>query len=122
ADIFVADLHRHGDGLLRPIVPFPDVAIGAADRRLPDPDEDVVVADLRLRHLGQGQARRPLQFRQSAHGHTAFFCAPMAPNCRPILAKAATAWVICSGVCAALIWARMRAWPFGTTGKEKPIT
>ena len=24
--------------------------------------------------------------------------------------------------CAALIWVRMRAWPFGTTGKEKPMT
>src|SRR5690606_17512556 len=41
ADIFVADLHRHRNRLLRPIVPFPDVAIGAANRRLPDPDEDV---------------------------------------------------------------------------------
>src|SRR5207344_265680 len=38
ADVFVADLHRHGNGLLRPVVPFPDVNVGAADRGLADPD------------------------------------------------------------------------------------
>ena len=47
---------------------------------------------------------------------------PIAPSAEPTLAKAATAWSICSSVWAALIWVRMRAWPFGTTGKEKPIT
>ena len=31
ADEFVADDHRHGDGLLRPLVPLVDVQVGAAD-------------------------------------------------------------------------------------------
>ena len=122
ADIFMTHLHRHGDGLLRPFVPFPDMAVGAADRRLLDLDQHVVVADLGLRHVGQGEAGRPFQFRQSSHVQTAFFVAPMAPNCLPTLAKAATAWSMWSLVCAALIWVRMRACPFGTTGKEKPMT
>ena len=46
----------------------------------------------------------------------------MAPSCLPTFANAATARSICSGVCAALIWVRMRALPRGTTGNEKPIT
>jgi hypothetical protein len=56
ADVFVADVHRHGDRLLRPLVPLPDVDVGAADRSLLDADHDVVVADLRLLHLGQRES------------------------------------------------------------------
>ena len=33
ADEFVADHHRHGNRLLRPLVPFVDVQVGAADAR-----------------------------------------------------------------------------------------
>ena len=43
------------------------------------------------------------------------------PNSRPTLMKAAIARSRCSRVCAALICVRMRAWPFGTTGKKKPM-
>ena len=36
--------------------------------------------------------------------------------------KAAIAVSMSVAECAADIWVRMRAWPLGTTGKEKPIT
>ena len=44
------------------------------------------------------------------------------PIIGPILVKAAIARSTCSAVCAADIWVRIRACPFGTTGNEKPIT
>ncbi len=43
---FVADHHRHRNGLLRPLVPVPDMNIGAADRRLLHLDQHVVRPDL----------------------------------------------------------------------------
>jgi hypothetical protein len=47
---------------------------------------------------------------------------PITPSSRPARVNAATARSIWSDACAALICVRMRALPFGTTGKEKPIT
>jgi hypothetical protein len=44
------------------------------------------------------------------------------PSVPPTLTKAATARSRCSRVWAALSWTRIRAWPFGTTGYEKPTT
>src|SRR6187402_2255193 len=49
------DRHRHVDSFLRPIIPVIDVDIGAADRRLFNPNEHIVNADLRLRHVIQPQ-------------------------------------------------------------------
>ena len=49
----VTDHHRHRDRLLCPLVPFVDVQIGAADRCLRHPDEDVTIGgtrDLDLLH------------------------------------------------------------------------
>ena len=46
----------------------------------------------------------------------------MTPSSRPTWVKAASAVVSCSRVSAADICVRMRAWPLGTTGKEKPMT
>ena len=43
------------------------------------------------------------------------------PSSRPIRANASIARSRCSRVCAALIWVRMRAWPFATTGNKNPI-
>lgn len=40
----------------------------------------------------------------------------------PVWMKALTQWSMSSSVCAAEIWTRILALPFGTTGKEKPIT
>ena len=47
--------HRHGDRLLRPGVPVVDVHVGAADAGAQHPDQHVVDADLRLRHVLQPQ-------------------------------------------------------------------
>ena len=47
ANEFVADRHGHGDGFLRPNVPFIDVEVGAADAGAVDLDEDVIDADRR---------------------------------------------------------------------------
>ena len=44
------------------------------------------------------------------------------PNSAPTSVKAAIARSTCSGLCAAESWTRIRAWPRGTTGNEKPIT
>lgn len=44
------------------------------------------------------------------------------PSSRPTFVKAATAKSRSDSSWAALICTRMRASPFGTTGKEKPIT
>ena len=44
------------------------------------------------------------------------------PTCLPTSLNAAMARSICSSVCAADTWMRMRAWPCGTTGKLNPIT
>ena len=124
AHIFVADLHRHGNRLLRPVVPFPDVDVGAADRGLADPDHDVVVPDLGLLHAGEREPRGALELRQCLHRRVrlGFVSHRIAPCSRPTFAKARTAVSICRSVCAALIWVRMRALPLGTTGYEKPIT
>ena len=43
---FVAGHKRDGDGLLRPVVPVPDVDVGAADAGLVDADQHVIGADL----------------------------------------------------------------------------
>jgi hypothetical protein len=51
ADELVADDHRHGNGLLRPFIPFIDVNIGAANAGAVDADENVVDADFGLGNL-----------------------------------------------------------------------
>ena len=56
-DELVADDHRRLDGLLGPVVPVVDVDVGAADRGLLDPDQDVVRARHRHGDLGQLEAR-----------------------------------------------------------------
>ena len=67
ADVFVTDVHRHRNRLLRPVVPLPDVDVGAADGGLADADHHVVVADLGLRHVGQRQAGRAFEFGKCFH-------------------------------------------------------
>src|SRR4029079_12249310 len=117
AHVLVADVHRHRNRLASPLVPVPDVHVGAADRRLADPYHHVVVADLGFFHLSQLEARRGLELGECLHRFSL-----IAPSALPTLAKAATARSIWSSVCAALIWVRIRALPFGTTGYENPIT
>jgi hypothetical protein len=55
-DELVPDHHRHGDGLARPVVPFPDVQVGAADRRPVDANQHVVDADHRFRDVLEPEA------------------------------------------------------------------
>ena len=45
ADEFVANGHRDWNSLLRPLVPFVNMDIGAADARAQDADEYIVDAD-----------------------------------------------------------------------------
>ncbi len=51
ADKFVADSHGDGNGILAPFVPIVDMDIGAADGRLFDFDQDIIVSGLRFRHI-----------------------------------------------------------------------
>ena len=67
ADVFVADVHRHRDRLLRPLVPVVDVHVGAADRGLADADEHVVRADRGLGRLGHPDAGLALHLRKRPH-------------------------------------------------------
>ena len=68
AHVLVAHDHGHGDGALAPLVPVVDVDVGAADGALPDADEDVVDAHLRLRRVpDQPDPFPPLRLRQGLH-------------------------------------------------------
>src|SRR5690606_26897245 len=64
ADEFVADDHRHRDRLLRPLIPFIDVDVGAADRGPLHADLHIVGARLRLRHIFQPKPTFGLAFDQ----------------------------------------------------------
>ena len=55
ADEFMADDHWHGNGLLRPGVPFVNVQVCATDARAIHPDQHVVDADRRHGDLFQPQ-------------------------------------------------------------------
>ena len=50
---FVADHHGHGNGLLRPLIPLPDVKVRAADTSLGDLDQNIIRSDLRHRFVTQ---------------------------------------------------------------------
>src|SRR5258705_10806694 len=67
ADILVADLHRYRNRLARPVVPFPDVDVGTADRRLSNADHDVVVPHLGGLDVGEREAGRTREFGQRLH-------------------------------------------------------
>jgi hypothetical protein len=54
AYILVSHMHRYRNGLLRPLIPFPDMDISSTDRRLSYADHHIVMADRGLLHLSQG--------------------------------------------------------------------
>src|SRR4029077_20814078 len=130
--ILVPHVHTDRNRLARPLVPLPDVDVGAADGGSADLDQQVVMADLRFLGPLQNQSGPGFGLHQRSHRfrsfvvsrplHGAMRCSLQAstPSSRPTALKAATARSMCSGVCAALICVRMRALPFGTTGNEKP--
>src|SRR5690348_1755823 len=66
-DIFVADVHRHWNRLLRPFIPLPDMDVGAADRGLADADEDIVMADFGPLHARQSEAGRAFELGEGFH-------------------------------------------------------
>src|SRR5262245_10444882 len=53
ADELVADDHRHRNGLAGPVVPLPDVQVGATDAGAVDADEDLARPRPRLRNVLQ---------------------------------------------------------------------
>ncbi len=113
ADIFMADMHAERHGLRRPFIPFPDMDVGAADRGLADADEDVVMPDLGLRHVGEREAGAGLFFDEGFHDDS-FLRSPRA-LCRPWQRRRWRGRYLL-GLWAADICVRMRAWPLGTTG------
>ena len=124
ADKFVADDHRHRNGLLRPLVPVPDVDVGAADRRLADPDQHVVGADLGSAPASSShpQAQAPASPLTSARIRSGLSSNAPRARARPLgegrdrpvesarCMRRATSGCGCAPC------------PCGTTGKEKPIT
>ena len=107
ADERMADDHRNRDGGLRPFVPVVDMDVGAADRRLLDLDQHVIVADGGQRGVLHPDAGLGLGLDQGLH---------MTPRPRPTLAKSASARSSWPRSWAAETWVRMRALPWGTTG------
>ena len=51
-DIFVTDNHRYRNGFLRPLVPVVDVNVSTADGGFTNFDQQIVMTDFRLRHVG----------------------------------------------------------------------
>ena len=70
ADELMADDHRHGNGFPRPIVPFPDVDIGAANAGAHHADENIIDTDFRPRHVFEPQSRFRLAFDESLHARS----------------------------------------------------
>ncbi len=67
ADELMADDHRHGDGLLRPGVPFVDVQVGAADAGAVHLDEHVVDAAFGIGHILEPEAGFGFRFDEGFH-------------------------------------------------------
>jgi len=57
ADKLMPDGHRHRDRPCRPVVPFVNMEIGAANTGAMDPDEHVIDADGRLGNLFEPKSR-----------------------------------------------------------------
>ncbi len=110
---FMAGDQRHGNRRPRPVVPVPDMDVGAADPGLVNADQDVFGADLRHRFALQPEAFARRGLHQRLHRVRARH---IAPTCRPALENAASARSRSARVSAAFICVRIRAVPFGTTG------
>ena len=118
ASEFMARHQRHRHGARRPFVPVPDMDIGAANAGLVDPDQHVILANLRHRDVIHPKAGFGAGFDQGLH----LILHDRTPVSRPALPKASNARSSCSRVRAAFIWVRMRALSLGTTGKKNPAT
>src|SRR5580658_4431396 len=67
---FVADGHRNGDGLLRPLVPLVNMHVGAADAGFLYADEHIVDANFRHRNVFEPEAAFGPAFDQSSHRYS----------------------------------------------------
>src|SRR6266480_2126997 len=63
----MTDDERHRDRLLRPGIPVPDVKIGAADRRVMDPHQEIVRTDRRTRDVLEPDPRLAPALDERAH-------------------------------------------------------
>ena len=107
----VADHHRHGDRRLRPRVP------SRMCRSVPQID----VLRTRIstsRSPGAGLATSSIHSPGSRRALTSALTGSVPSPGRP-RTNASTAWSMSASVCAADIWVRMRALPWGTTGKRE---
>src|SRR5690606_25830397 len=68
AHIFMAHMHGNRNRLAGPVVPLPDMNIGAADGGFPNLDQDIVMANNRPLDIGQCQANGRFKFCEGAHG------------------------------------------------------
>ena len=98
---FMTDCHGKGDRGLGPIVPFHDVEIGSADRRLGHPHQSVVGSGRWRLDIFQPDSRLGARFHEGSHGTT--------PRSRPTVVNASIARSMWAGVWAADIWVRIRA-------------
>ncbi len=64
---FMTDDHRHRNGLLRPLVPVPDMHVGAADGRFLHADQNVVRPDFRHRYILHPETDFRLRLDQRLH-------------------------------------------------------
>lgn len=115
---FMARDQTHRHRLRRPVVPVPDVNVGAADSGLADADQHVVWSDLGHRAMLKPKPDLGFRFRQCLH----VVSHQIAPTDLPAPRKASSAKSRSFRVSLAFICVRMRACPFGTTGKKKPET
>src|ERR1035438_8649914 len=69
SDELMADGHRHGDGLLRPVVPFINVDVRAADSGPQYLDHHIVDPDFGHVHVFEPETRLAAAFHQSFHIH-----------------------------------------------------
>ena len=100
---FMAHDHGHRNGLLRPLIPFPDVQVSAANAGFRHLDENVIRPDLGHRLIAQHQAFSALGLHQCSHEITF--------RALPTFLKAAAAASTSPTECAAEICVRMRALP-----------
>ena len=112
--VAVRSIRLRADGRLRPLRERSDRPRSTSAGRVSVRDR-LTPGDGRRAHRTAGH-----RLLRRAAGHTAVVVST--PNSRATSTIAATARSRCWRVCAALIWQRSRAWPWGTTGNPNPET
>ena len=115
-DEFMADDHRHGDGLLRPGIPLVNVHVGAADSGPVHADENVVDPDRRPGGFLQPQTGFGFAFDQRLHGWS-WPCA----NRKSQIAPRAQLSRPCRTASASLVSSNGFCRKFNPSSTEKPL-